>query len=1178
MLSSLREFCACLRSILHQSKPRNGQLNNLQDVHQADYNPRLQEVSQNRVRGAYPFLISHDSYKNQTIVEPFSPKHNVIVGRNGSGKSNFFAAIRFVLSDAYTQLGREERSALLHEGTGSVIAAYVEIIFDNSDDRFPTGKDELVLRRTIGQKKDEYTLDRKNATKSDVMNLLETAGFSRSNPYYIVPQGRVTRLTNMKDAERLDLLKSVAGTGVYDQRKEESQKIMNETNNKLASIDVTFDQIRERLSELEEEQQELRSFQEKDQERKGLQYNLLHREQEMLTQALSDIEEKRETGIEDADEHRTRAATCDEELATINEKMAELKQQIEFARVDRKALEDERREAAKSQAQVELEVKNMTDGQSAAQKAKQAHDADLQRVRTTLKQREAELDHIMPKYNKQKQQEETTKAQLDEAQTARQRLYAKQGRSAAYKTKKDRDTWLDGQINDTYQHLSTMKAVRVQTAEEVKEVEQEVEDLEPEIENLQGQIGGYGNSLEEIDRKTLKEKEERDNLMDQRKEFWREEAKLDSTISTSRAEMDRAERNLSHMMDGNTFRGIQAVRRIAQKHNLDGCYGTLAELIDVPTHKTAVEVTAGNSLFHYVVDNDDTATRIMDVLNEERAGRVTFMPLNRLKPKVPKFPNAQDARPLMSLIKYDQKYEKAVQQVFGKSIICQNLTVAAQYARTHGVNAVTPEGDRSDKKGALTGGYHDSRSSRLTATKTLVDCRLAYDTARARGTELRRKLEKLDQTITAKVGEIQKLEQRRNQAQSHHGPLRQELRTRIDMLQNKKDGLDAKKKQEAQLAAKVKALSDQQTAYEAEKATEFKKALTAAEETQLENLGKTVKDLQQQYSKLAAERSDVETRKTIIEVELKDNLRPLLEQLEASEMENAESASSGSLKDLLAQLKRHGKTLQTLNEKLQDSETQIDTWNTNVTNLVAQSAEMRKEQEELTKQIERHQRRLEKSMQKKAALQNRRQETIESIRDLGAVSDDVKKKFDKFNSEKIVKQLHKVNEALKKYTSINKHAFEHYRKSTKQREALEERRKELEDSKESIEELIEVLDQRKDEAIERTFRQVSREFTNVFAKLVPAGKGRLIIQRKADKSNHNGADADSDEEEARKSSVENYIGVGISVSFNSKHDDQQRIQQLSGGQKSRSLFLYIATHTNCCRFVRPDADLCNPSL
>lgn len=61
----------------------------------------------------------------------------------------------------------------------------------DSDGRFPTSLPELQLRRTIGLKKDEYSLDRKSASKAEVMNLLESAGFSRSNPYYIVPQGRV---------------------------------------------------------------------------------------------------------------------------------------------------------------------------------------------------------------------------------------------------------------------------------------------------------------------------------------------------------------------------------------------------------------------------------------------------------------------------------------------------------------------------------------------------------------------------------------------------------------------------------------------------------------------------------------------------------------------------------------------------------------------------------------------------------------------------------------------------------------------------------------------------------------------------------------------------------------------------------------------------------------------------
>jgi hypothetical protein len=72
-------------------------------------------------------------------------------------------------------------------------ASIVEIVFDNSDNRFPTGKEEVILRRTIGLKKDEYSLDKKSVSKADVMNLLESAGFSRANPYYIVPQGRVSR-------------------------------------------------------------------------------------------------------------------------------------------------------------------------------------------------------------------------------------------------------------------------------------------------------------------------------------------------------------------------------------------------------------------------------------------------------------------------------------------------------------------------------------------------------------------------------------------------------------------------------------------------------------------------------------------------------------------------------------------------------------------------------------------------------------------------------------------------------------------------------------------------------------------------------------------------------------------------------------------------------------------------
>ncbi|KAE8375764.1 RecF/RecN/SMC [Aspergillus bertholletiae] len=1091
------------------------------------------------------------SYKDQTVIEPFSPKHNVIVGRNGSGKSNFFAAIRFVLGDAYTHMGREERQALLHEGSGSaVMSAYVEIIFDNSDDRFPTGKPEVVLRRTIGMKKDEYTLDRKNATKNDVMNLLESAGFSRSNPYYIVPQGRVTALTNMKDSERLNLLKEVAGTQVYEARRAESLKIMHETNNKRTKIDELLDFINERLSELEEEKDELRNFQEKDKERRCLEYTIYSREQQEIASYLDNLEEQRQTGVEDTDLNRDRFIQGEKEMAQIDAEIAECKQQIEFLKVDKAQLEDERREASKALAQVELQAKSLTDNQATAQAQKSRHDEELKSVQAAIQERETELEQLISSFNSAKDQEDAVKAQLNEAETARQRLYAKQSRNSRFRNKSERDRWLQAEIKDNYTSISTVQGVIAQTQEDIKELENDIALLEPETERLRKQIDGRGDTIQSVEQQVQAAKDERDRLMDQRKELWREEAKLDSILVNASNEVDRADRSLSQMMDHNTSRGIAAVRRIKRQYNLEGVYGTLAELFDVnDRYRTAVEVTAGQSLFHYVVDSDETATKVLEILQQEKAGRVTFMPLNRLRSRPTNMPRASDTIPMIEKLQYDRAYEKAFVHVFGKTIICPNLQVAAQYARSHGVNAITPEGDRSDKRGALTGGFHDSRQSRLDAVKNLARWRDEVETKKSRGNEIRKELEHLDQLITRSVGELQKLEQQRHQVHNSSGPLRQELRSKRDLIQKKNDNLEAKRKALRNIESNLAAVTDQVNAFEAELKSPFQKALTNEEEARLESLSATAQDLRRQYQELSSQRSELEARKSVLEVELRENLNPRLDQLVSQDIDMADDASQGNLKETQREMKRLGKGLEKLGQRLQQVDESIEQANARMAELGHRNAETRRELDELAKSIEKHQRRMEKSMQKKAALTKQAAECAANIRDLGVLPDEAFTKYKNVDSNAVVKKLHKVNEGLKKYSHVNKKAFEQYNSFTKQRETLTTRREELDASQKSIDDLINVLDQRKDEAIERTFKQVSREFHNVFEKLVPAGRGRLIIQRKTDRAMRQADDLDSEDEEAQNS-VENYVGVGISVSFNSKHDEQQRIQQLSGGQKS----------------------------
>lgn len=602
------------------------------------------------------------------------------------------------------------------------------------------------------------------------------------------------------------------------------------------------------------------------------------------------------------------------------------------------------------------------------------------------------------------------------------------------------------------------------------------------------------------------------------------------------------------MMDQNTSRGLASVRRIKRQEKLGGLYGTLAELVKVDErYQRAVESTAGNSLFHYIVDNDVTATRVIEILQKEKSGRITFIPLNRVKHKNGNVPAASDSIPMLEKLGFDPIYERAFQQVFGQTIICPNLTVAGQYARSHGVNGVTLDGDRSDRKGAFTGGFIDSRQSRLQAVRKLNKWREDYEGLLAQSVEIKRTLEVKDQEITRAVGELQKIEQKRMQQENSYGPLRQELRSRSASLQVKKDTLVAEQRAKANIEANLKSLLDQQSAHKAEISSEFKNALTSNEETQLKNLSSTVQDLRRRYSEISSNRGELESRKTYLENELRENLRPRLDQLEAQQRDDG---SQGDLKESQRGLKKIDKAIGTMEKKLEECEAAIEKATGSIAELNQRHTGIIRMQVEINKSLEKQQKRLEKSIQKRRILTKQAAECANKIRELGILPHGALDKYAKTSSDSIVKRLHKVHEALKKYTHVNKKAIEQYNNFISQRDTLIKRRSDLDSSKSSIQELISVLDQRKDEAIERTFKQVSKEFANVFEKLVPAGRGRLVIQRKSDRQQ---AADEEDSDDERRQSVENYTGVGISVSFNSKHDDQQRIQQLSGGQKSNFL-------------------------
>jgi hypothetical protein len=117
-------------------------------------------------------------------------------------------------------------------------------------------------------------------------------------------------------------------------------------------------------------------------------------------------------------------------------------------------------------------------------------------------------------------------------------------------------------------------------------------------------------------------------------------------------------------------------------------------------------------------------------------------------------------------------------------------------------------------------------------------------------------------------------------------------------------------------------------------------------------------------------------------------------------------------------------------------------------------------------------------------------------------------------------QLSQANKKLKdpKYRLVNKKALDQYVSFSEQRDALTSRKGDQDNADASIQQLIEVLDNQKDEAIERTFKQVSKYFTEVFRELVPGGEAHLIMQTRMDAPDadegEGDADADADADDA----------------------------------------------------------------
>ena len=347
---------------------------------------------------------------------------------------------------------------MLHEGPGQrTMVAYVEIIFDNSDNRLPIDDTQVTLRRQIGLKKDQYYLNKKVVTRSEVMNVLESAGFSRSNPYYIVKQGKINHMATSPDSQRLKILREVAGTRTYDERKEESRTLLRDTESKLEKINDLIKYIDERLQSLEGETAELKEYQKWDKMRRSLEYTIYTQELEDARKKQKELEEKRENSSSVSEKLRDDLNKLVNDIKDGSRDLREVKTKLQTCRDEKEALNQEHGNFLKERTRLELRLKDLLDEVEGDSQSKTRAEQELASLKVKIEENQAVLNEIRPEYDKMKQTEEQCTRDLSLKEQKRSELYAKQGRGSQFNSKSERDNWINNELRSLTKNVNEKK-------------------------------------------------------------------------------------------------------------------------------------------------------------------------------------------------------------------------------------------------------------------------------------------------------------------------------------------------------------------------------------------------------------------------------------------------------------------------------------------------------------------------------------------------------------------------------------------------------------------------------------------------------------------------------------------------------------------------------------------------
>lgn len=794
----------------------------------------------------------------------------------------------------------------MHEGAGSAaVNAFVEVVFDNSDNRFSLeNSDEVVLRRTIGPKKDEFFLQRKRATKQEISSLLEGAGFSKSNPYFMIQQGKIQDICTMHESERLALLKQVAGTTVYDEKKQESLAKMEENLSSIEKIQQILTEIEQRLHELHGEKEELTTYQQLDRKRRAMEYTLYDKELRRARKILDDLEHERVDHVEKVSQLHEEARQTHEHIRNVEGVLTAKTNILKRTRNQLKDMEADKTAAVQRHTALKLECEELEDAIKSAEHQEKSNQEELQKLHGEIEKAQAQLDkEVTPKYEEASMILQQMTHDLDQNKRQAEGLHAKQGRGSHFQTKQERDDYLQQNIQELQESKNEKEATIASHRETLSNLRRTIDRERKDMEGKQSLIAKLQESLQAINKTTETKKRHRIEVQEKRQNQWRQTEELNETVVQARETMHQALSNARKVTPRSIALGLEALERVVQQEKLvvgEQYFGMLMDNITLkdPKYQTAVEVAAQNSLFHVIVDTDVTAARLMKRLEEGRLGRVTFLPLNRLRVDHVECPQGvPDIKPMLEIcLDYDPKVGRAIEHVFGRKLLARTVEIGSEWSSKLKMDAITLDGDLSGSKGALSGGYVDANQSRLKGHQRQKQATSALREAEKAHNESRRQAEIVDQEAANVLREMTDLESKQTDMQRKLKDVDQDMQKRLKRIE--KDKKEAQKIEQLIPAlqreitgtdADIKRLQEEMT-------TELTSTLSDEEKQLLAGLKEKEKKLERDIEKQTDEVTKVGLEKQRLQSLLDDNLlkrKEELQGLQGSAQEEDEEDFSG---------------------------------------------------------------------------------------------------------------------------------------------------------------------------------------------------------------------------------------------------------------------------------------------